>query len=108
MHWTLLMIAIAASVLGQGLLKAGAAAPSFVAQLFDWRTIVGLCVFGSASMLYIAALRKIPLSVALPCTALSYIVVAAIGHYVFAEPLGVQRIAALGLIAAGVVVLAAS
>lgn len=108
MHWTFLLSAIAASVLGQGLLKAGAGASTFVSQLLDWRTIVGLCVFGSASMLYIVALRRIPLSVALPCTAMSYIVVAMIGHYMFDEPLGAQRLAALALIAAGVVVLAAS
>ncbi len=94
--------------MGQGLLKAGAGAPSFITQLFDWRTIVGLGVFGSASMLYIAALRQIPLSVALPCTAMSYIVVAGIGYYAFNEPLGAQRLAALGLITVGVVVLATS
>lgn len=108
MHWMMLLAAIVASILGQGLLKAGAGAPGFVQQLLDWRTIAGLGLYGSASLFYIVALRRIPLSVALPCTALSYIAVAVIGNLVFNEPLGAQRIAALGLIGVGVVVLAAS
>ena len=108
MQWLLLLAAIVASVLGQALLKAGVARASFMEQLFDWRTIVGLGVFGSASFLYIGALRRIPLSVALPCTAMSYIAIALIGHYMFHEPLGAQRVVALALITVGVVVLATS
>lgn len=108
MHWIFLLSAIGASVLGQTLLKGGAGAPSLVAQLTDWRTLLGLAIFGSASLLYMIALRRIPLSVALPCTALSYLVVALIGHFVFAEPLGAQKIAALAMITVGVLVLAAS
>jgi small multidrug resistance pump len=108
MHWTFLLSAISATVLGQALLKAGAGSETFTGQLLDWRTIAGLGIYGLASILYIVALRRIPLSVALPCTALSYIVVALIGHYAFNEPLGLQRLGALGLIGAGVLVLAVS
>ncbi len=108
MHWTFLLSAISATIVAQGLLKAGAAAGTFAQQLLDWRTLVGLGIYGMASILYIVALRRIPLSVALPCTALSYIVVALIGHYVFHEALGPQRVMALGLIGAGVLVLATS
>jgi small multidrug resistance pump len=106
MEWTLLFAAIGASVVGQGLLKAGAARPDFMAQLLDWKTVLGLGIFGGSAMLYIAALRKIPLSVALPCTALSYVVVTVIGYALFAEPVGLQKLAALALIVAGVAVLA--
>ena len=49
---------------------------------------------------------RIPLSVALPRTAASYLVVALIGHYGFGEPLGPQRLGALALIGLGVVLLA--
>lgn len=108
MHWTFLGLAISFTVGGQALLKAGAGAGTFAAQLMDWRTLAGLGIYGSASILYIVALRRIPLSVALPCTALSYIVVALIGHYAFNEPLGPQRLAALALIGVGVLVLATS
>ena len=105
-HWLILAAAIVTSMAGQTLLKAGAGAPDFIAQLFDPRTMVGLCLYGGAALLYIVALRRIPMSVALPCTAVSYVAAALIGHYGFAEPLGAIHIGALVLISAGVVLLA--
>ena len=68
--------------------------------------MVGRVLFGGAAMLYIVALRRIPMSVALPFTAISYIAAALIGHYTFHEPLTVMHLAAIGMIAAGVVTLA--
>jgi multidrug transporter EmrE-like cation transporter len=108
MYWSFLFIAIAATIAGQALLKAGAGANSFIAQFLDWRTLVGLCIYGLSATLYIVALRRIPLSVALPCTAVSYVVVALIGHLAFQEPLGPQRLIGLLLIGTGVVMLATS
>lgn len=105
-YWLVLASAIVTSMAGQTLLKAGAGAPDFIAQLFDPRTMVGLCLYGGAALLYIVALRRIPMSVALPCTAISYVAAALIGHYAFAEPLGAIHIGALALISAGVVLLA--
>jgi small multidrug resistance pump len=84
----------------------GAGAPDFIAQLLDIRTMIGLCLYGGAALLYIIALRRIPMSVALPCTAISYVAAALIGHYGFAEPLGAMRLGALALICSGVVMLA--
>jgi multidrug transporter EmrE-like cation transporter len=104
--WLVLAAAIATSMVGQTLLKAGAGAPDFISQLLDWRTLIGLCLYGGAAMLYIVALRRIPMSVALPCTAISYVAAALIGHYAFAEPITVQHLAAISLIAGGVVLLA--
>jgi small multidrug resistance pump len=108
-HWIALAAAISTSLLGQVLLKAGATGEgNFLVQLFRWQTIIGLGFYGGAAMLYIVALRKIPMSVALPCTAASYVAVALIGHFVFGETLGAQRIAAIGLISAGVLLLASA
>ncbi len=105
-YWVVLLAAIATSMAGQTLLKAGAGAPDFLAQLLDWRTLLGLGLYGGAAMLYIVALRRIPMSVALPFTAVSYIAAALIGHYAFNEPLTTMHLVAIGLIAAGVVTLA--
>ena len=105
-HWVTLFAAIAVSMGGNTLLKAGASVESFVAQLFDWRTLSGLVLYGMSAMLYIIALRRIPLSRALPCTAISYVAATVIGHYAFGEPLGVPHIAAIGLICGGVALLA--
>jgi small multidrug resistance pump len=108
LYWSVLGAAIATSMAGQTLLKAGAGASSFFAQLLDMRTLVGLILYGGAALLYIVALRRIPMSVALPFTAVSYIAAAFIGHFGFGEPIGLLRISAIGLICCGVVVLALS
>jgi small multidrug resistance pump len=105
-YWAVLMLAICTSMVGQTLLKTAAAAPDFVAQLFDPRTLLGLGLYGGAALLYIVALRRIPMSVALPCTAISYVAAAVIGYYLFNEPLGVAHFGALALICTGVVMLA--
>ncbi len=107
LYWAALVAAICTSMGGQVLLKSGAGGPGgFVEQLFRPSTMVGLVVYGSAALLYIVALRKIPMSVALPCTAISYVAAALIGYFFFGEALGPQKMAALALICAGVVVLA--
>ena len=105
-YWLALGAAITISMAGQVLLKAGAGEADFVAQLFAWRTLLGLTLYGGAALLYIVALRRIPMSVALPCTAVSYVVAALIGYYHFAEPMGPGHVAAIALISAGVVLLA--
>jgi small multidrug resistance pump len=106
MHWAVLAAAIGTSMAGQTLLKAGAGATDFIAQLLDWRTILGLALYGGAAILYIVALRRIPMSVALPFTAVSYVAALLIGHYVFGESITLQHIAAITLICAGVLLLA--
>lgn len=106
LHWGVLAAAIVISMAGQTLLKAGAAAPSFVAQVLDLRTLAGLCLYGGSAILYIIALRRIPMSVALPCTAVSYVAAALIGHFAFAESLGATQMGGIALICAGVVLLA--
>jgi multidrug transporter EmrE-like cation transporter len=105
-YWTALATAIVTSMAGQTLLKAGAGAPGFVAQLLDPRTLFGLILYGGAALLYIIALRRIPMSVAMPFTAVSYVAAMLIGHYAFAEPLSAPHIGAVALICAGVVLLA--
>jgi small multidrug resistance pump len=106
LYWTALVAAILISMAGQTLLKAGAAAPDFIAQLLNPSTIIGLGLYGGSALLYIVALRRIPMSVALPCTAISYVAAALIGHFAFAEPMDAIRVGAIGLICAGVMVLA--
>ena len=108
-YWLALAAAISVSLFGQVLLKAGAGGEGgFLAQLFRPATIVGLVCYGGAALLYIVALRRIPMSVALPCTAASYVVIALVGHFAFGESLGPQKLMAIALISAGVVVLASA
>jgi small multidrug resistance pump len=97
--------AILCGVAGQLLLKQGAAAPDFIAQLFRPTTIIGLGFYALAALLYIVALRKIPVSIAFPSVSLSYVVVAVAGYFLWNEPFGVTQIGGLVLICAGVFVL---
>lgn len=105
-YWVMLGAAITTSMAGQTLLKAGAGRADLVQQIFDPRTLGGLVLYGGAAFLYIIALRRIPMSVALPCTAVSYVAAMLIGRYVFNETLTPQHLTAAGLICAGVVLLA--
>jgi small multidrug resistance pump len=111
-HWFFLWGAILTSVFGQTLLKAGArgdsAAQGFVSQVLDPRTLGGLALYGFAALLYTAALRRIPLSVALPSTASSYVAAVFVGHFVFSEPINAAHWAAVVVIGSGIVLLALS
>jgi len=107
LYWLALAAAICTSLGGQVLLKAGAIGEGdFLTQVFRPTTIIGLVAYGGAAFLYIIALRKIPMSVALPCTAASYVAVAIIGYFVFGEHMSTQKVAAIGLICGGVLMLA--
>jgi small multidrug resistance pump len=108
--WIFLWLAILISVGGQTLLKAGALgrahSADFIAQVLDPRTVAGLALYVGATFLYIVALRRIPLSVALPCTAASYIAAVFVGHFVYDEAITPTHIAAVVVIGFGVVLLA--
>ncbi|NOG71110.1 SMR family transporter [Roseicella sp. DB1501] len=107
LYWLALAAAILTSLLGQVLLKAGAVAEGgFLAQLFRPSTLLGLAAYAGAAFLYIIALRRIPMSIALPCTAASYVAVALLGHFLFGERLSLQKLAAIALICGGVLMLA--
>lgn len=71
-------------------------------------TVAGLACYGLAALFYIVALRKIPVSVALPSAALQYLAVAGIGWIALREPFGWLQGLGLGLILFGVSLLALS
>ena len=105
--WLSLATAICISVVGQLLLKSGATGGhDVVSQFLRWQTIVGLFLYGAAALFYILAIRRLPISVAMPMVAFSYALIAALGHLIWQEPLTPLHIAGIGLIAVGVIVLA--
>jgi multidrug transporter EmrE-like cation transporter len=103
--YAVLAAAILCGVVGQLLLKQGASAPDLLAQFLRVPTIVGLGFYGVAALLYIIALRKIPVSIAFPSVSLSYVVVAVAGYLLWREPFTWTHVAGLVLICAGVGVL---
>ena len=104
-YYVALGIGILAGIGGQMLLKAGADAPDFVAQLLRPSSIAGLALYGLAAFLYMGALRKIPVSVAFPSVSLSYAIVAVLGHFLFGEPFGIKQLGGIALIMGGVVLI---
>jgi small multidrug resistance pump len=110
MSTTLAYLALATAILlgiaGQIALKSAAiGAPSLAAQLLSPMTILGLVIYGLASIGYIAALNRIPVSIAFPSVAASYAIVAVLAHLLWNEPLGWPQLCGIALIGAGIIVI---
>ena len=101
-----LAVAILLGIAGQIVLKSGAVgAPSLTAQLLNPLTWGGLVIYGFAAIAYIAALNKIPVSIAFPSVAASYAVVAVLAHLLWHDPLGWPQWGGIALIGAGIVLI---
>ena len=101
-----LAAAILLGIAGQLVLKSGAVgAPSLVAQLFNPMTIFGLVIYGFASIGYIVALNRIPVTIAFPSVAASYAIIAVLAHMLWNEPLGWQQIGGIALISGGILLI---
>jgi len=98
-----LAVAILLGIAGQIVLKSGAiGASSVTAQLLNPLTWGGLVIYAVAAIAYIVALNKIPVSIAFPSVAASYIIVAVLAHLLWNEPLGWPQWGGIVLIGAGI------
>ena len=105
-YYLSLAAAILFGVAGQIALKSGAlGSPTIVAQFLNPLTILGFGIYVFAALLYIVALKKIPVSVAMPSVGASYAAVAVIGHLLWNEPFGWPQIGGLLLIGAGILLI---
>ena len=102
LHYLALWGGIVIGVGGQWMLKAGAASPTLIGQLLAPATLVGLALYGAATVLYMIAIRRIPITVAFPSISVSYVVILAMGVIVFGEGLTVGKVAGTALIMGGV------
>lgn len=100
-----LALAVLLGVAGQILLKTGADAPDFISQVLRLSSLAGLACYGVSAVLYMLALRRIPVSVALPSAGVSYAVVAVLAHYLWNEPLGWPQIGGIAMVIGGVMLL---
>jgi multidrug transporter EmrE-like cation transporter len=102
-HHLALATGIVIGVVAQLLLKQGATGGgNLLAQFLNPWTVGGLALYGAAAFFYVVALRAIPVSVAFPSVALSYVAVALVASVWFGEHLGVAHFAGIVLIVAGV------
>ena len=63
-----------------------------------------LVIYVLSTLLWISALRALPLRLAYPVSALAYVVVPVLGHFFLSEPLGFRTLAGGALIVAGIAV----
>jgi len=106
LHHLALAAAVLGGVVGQLLLKTGSVGTdSLWAQLARPATLLGLACYGGSAIAYLVALQRIPVSIAFPSVALSYVVIAALGAWLWAEPIGASKAVGIGLIVVGVVML---
>jgi drug/metabolite transporter (DMT)-like permease len=101
-----LFASIFLGVVGQVLLKTGTVrSTDFMTLFLNPFTVFGLGTYGLAAALYIIAIKKIPLTIAFPSVALSYVVVTVLAHFVWNEPLGWPQIGGIALITGGILLL---
>ena len=109
LHLLSLIASISLNILGQIGLKAGALQGAQGESLYlNKFTLMGFGTYFVSAVLYIFALKKIPLSIAFPCVSISYIFVSLLAHYIWGEPFTPKHLAALGFIGIGIYILSST
>lgn len=115
-----LLVSISLAVVGQVLMKLGVnhiggltldrgTIVSTVTRVFSNPPIlVGLAFYGTSAFLWLIAISKLPLSVAYPMVAITYVVVPVFSIVFLGERLVPGRIGAMGIIVLGILLLARS
>jgi small multidrug resistance pump len=105
-YYTSLTAAILLGVGGQIALKSAAdGSTSLAGQFLSPMTMIGFTIYILAAVCYVAALKKIPVSIAFPSVSASYAIVAVIAHLLWNEPLGWPQVTGLLMIGSGVVLI---
>jgi multidrug transporter EmrE-like cation transporter len=114
-EFILLLISVLSASCGQFLLKLGAlklgrASGSNVLShvlsiALTPELVAGLTMYGLSAVFYILLLTRVDLSVAGPAVALGYVFSVLMGHFLFQEPIFLNRIFGLGFVVLGVVLL---
>ena len=103
-------LALKASVSDTGIISLDlpslmSSAGSLIFNVWLW---LGLICYGVSVIVWILALSRVDVSIAYPMLSIGYIVNAIAAWHLFDEPMGVGKIAGIGIIILGVYVLARS
>lgn len=108
----LAIVCVAMIAAGQILFKVAAGALKSAGTFLDGAVFAAvgaaLAIYGAATLLWIVLLQHAPLNRLYAYMALSFVFVAAASWFLFSERIGPGHLAGLGLIVAGLVVIAAS
>lgn len=111
---TLVMTGVVLNALAQSLLKLGtnrldgamftlASAPELVLRtLTMWPFLLGYACYGISLVVWIAALSRVPVTIAYPMLSVGYVINALIARYWLGESLSASGWAGIGLICVGV------
>lgn len=77
---------------------------TFLKQLFSKYVLIGISFIISAPLLYIGALKYLPLNRAYVLTSINIVIVSLIGKYAFKEKLSANRTIGIVLILIGVII----
>lgn len=118
MHpYLLIVISIVLGAFAQIAMKLGssqvaAEGMNLTAQLLKYFTNIpilsGFLLYALSAVVWIFALSRVPLSIAYPMVASSYVLVVFLSWLIFHEPVSVMRILGLAIIVAGVIIIANS
>ena len=118
LSFTLVLTGVILNALAQSLLKTGtnrlgadpfATVPPLELAwriLGQWPFLLGFACYGISLVVWIAALTRVPVTIAYPMLSIGYIINALIARYWLGETLGATGWAGIGFICVGVVLIA--
>ena len=109
LRWLLLtLLCVALLAVGQMLFKSAANqwrvdgwSWSSASTLFSPSFVAAMVLYAGVTLLWLMVLRVVPLSIAFPIFALSFLFVPVLAHFVWGEPLTAGRITGCAIILAG-------
>ena len=112
MSWVALSLLLTGVLLNAGaqlLLKAGTNAMPLGPRLaVEPHILGGLACYAVSVVVWVAALSRVPVSIAYPMLSIGYIVNAVAAWYLFGEALSAMKLAGIGVIIVGVFMVARS
>ena len=113
MIWILVVATVAGLSVGQVLFKLGALRMNAdvrggIVAWFNVPIVTAVIVYAVCTVMWIGALRALPLRVAYPVAALSYLLVPLLGHLFLREPLTARTIIGGAVIIVGVIIASSS
>ena len=105
----LVLFGVLLNAAAQLLLKAGTNAMPLGPRLaVEPHILGGLACYAISVVVWVAALSRVPVSIAYPMLSIGYIVNAVAAWYLFGEALSTMKLAGIGVIVAGVFIVARS
>lgn len=110
--YLLLLLSMTLAITGQFFFKSGLSgsslspnAQSIIKTIFTPQVFMGFAMYGISSIVWLFVLQKLPLSVAYPALALTYVIVVFASAFILHEPLTVNKVVGSFIIVMGVILM---